>query len=86
MEEGLDMKNHFRIKILADPISIREPPSKIFFDTKFNDPGKLKNSAHVDCIHKKLNNVRFVKVNSIPAVGEHFLVKKISLITLFVIG
>ena len=40
---------------------------KIFFD----DPNKLKNSELVDFNDKKLDNFRFVEVNSVPPVGEH---------------
>ena len=30
-----------------------------------------KNSAHVDFNEENLDNIRFVKVNSMPAVNEH---------------
>ena len=35
-EEDIDMKNHFRIKNLPDPISIREPTCKLYVDINFN--------------------------------------------------
>ena len=35
----------------------------------------IKNTAHVDFNDKNLDNVRFVKVNSMPAVGEHLTAK-----------
>ena len=42
---------------------------------KFNDPSIIKNTAHVDFNAKNLDNVRFVKVNRMPAVGEHLTAK-----------
>ena len=68
IEEDIDMKNQFRIKYLPDPISIREAPSRKYVDNKFNDPCKMKNTAHVDFNDKNFHKVRFVKVNSLPAV------------------
>ena len=69
--EDFDIKNQFRVKNLTDPISIREPASKLYVDNKFNDPSVIKNNAHVDFIDKNLDNVRFVKVNSMSAVGDY---------------
>ena len=42
IEEDIDLKNHFRIKMLPDPLSIREAASKIYVDNLFNDRRKLK--------------------------------------------
>ena len=70
MEEHIDMKNQDRLKKLPDAISIREGVSKLFAHNKFNDPSLSKNSAHVDFNDKKLDVVRFVKVNSMPVVNE----------------
>ena len=75
IEEDIDLKNQFRIKNLPDPISIREPAPKHYVDNKFMDPSIIKNTAHVDFNDKNLDNVRFVKVNSMPAVGEHLTAK-----------
>ena len=75
IEEDIDLKNQYRIKNLPDPISIGEPVSKQYADNKFNDPSIIKNTAHVDFIDKNLDNVRLVKVNSMPAVGEHLTAK-----------
>ena len=75
IEEDIDLKNQYRIKNLPDPISIGEPVSKQYVDNKFNDPSIIKNIAHVDFNDKNLDNVRFVKVNSMPAVGEHLTAK-----------
>ena len=65
------MKSHFAIQFLPDPISIREPASKLSVDNKFNDVSILKNTAHNDINDKNLDNDRFVQVNSMPAVGEY---------------
>ena len=75
IEEDIDFKNQFRVKTVPDPISIREAASKNYVDKKFNDPSIIKNTAHVDFNDKNLDNVRFVKVNSMPAVGEHLTAK-----------
>ena len=48
-----------------------EEPNKNFVVDKFDDPSKIKIIAHVAFNDKSLNNVRFVKVNSMPAVREH---------------
>ena len=75
IEEDIDLKNQFRIKNLPDPISIGEPVSKQYVDNKFVDPSIIKNTAPVDFNDKSLDIVRFVKVNSMPAVGEHLTAK-----------
>ena len=36
---------------------------------------KWKNTAHVDFNDKNPENVRFIKVNSLPAVREHLTIK-----------
>ena len=74
-EESFDMKSQFRIKILPDPISIREPARKLYVEIKFNAPSIIKNTAHVDFNDKNLENGRFVEVISLPAVGEHLTAK-----------
>ena len=75
IEEDIDLKNQYRIKNVPDPISIREVCSKNYVDNLFNDPSIIKNTAHVDFNDKNLDNVRFVKVNSMPAVAEHLTAK-----------
>ena len=42
IEEDIDLKNQYRIKILPDPISRREACSKNYVDKLFNDPSILK--------------------------------------------
>ena len=53
---------------LTSPKTKIEIPNKNYLDYKFNDPSIIKNTAHVDFIDKNLDNNRFFKVNSIPAV------------------
>ena len=38
---------------------------------KISDPSTIPTTAHVDFNDKKLDNVRFIKLNSLPAVREH---------------
>ena len=52
-----------------------EITTKNCVDRKFNDPSIIKNTAHVDFNDKNLENVRFVKVNSMPAVRGHLTPK-----------
>ena len=40
-----------------------------------NNPSTIKNIAHADFNDKNLDNVRFVKVNSMPALPEHLTAK-----------
>ena len=76
VEEEIDIKRKYTIKNLKDPIIIREPASKNYVDTFFNNPSIIKNTAFVDFNYNALDDVRFVKVNSPPAVGEHLTAKK----------
>ena len=71
IQEDINLKNQDRIEKLPDPISIREAASKNYVDKKFNDPSIIRNTAHVDFNDKNLDNVRFIKVISMPALGKH---------------
>ena len=64
IEEDIDLKNHFRIENLPDPVSIREATSKNYVDNLFNDPSLIKNSEGIDLNDKNLTNARFIQVNS----------------------
>ena len=70
IEEDIGMKNQYRIRNVNDPISIREAVSKNCVENLFNDPSFLKNTAHVEFNDENLDNVRFVKVISLPFVRE----------------
>ena len=69
------MKNNFRNKNLQNLSSIREAGSKNYVDKSFNDPSIIKNTSHVDFNYKNLDNVRFIKINSIPTLEEHLTPK-----------
>ena len=69
------MKNPCRIKNLPNPNSTPETASKSYVDNKFEDTSIIKSTAHVGLNNKNLDNVHFVKVTSMPAVGDHFTSK-----------
>ena len=75
IEENIDLKNHFRINKLPDPISIREAASKNYVDNKINDASITKKTLHILTSMIKNLNVIFIKVNSAPAVPEHLTAK-----------
>ena len=63
------------ISTLTSPKTILELPTKKYVDYKFDDPSIIKNNTLVDFNDKNLDKVRFVKVNSMPAVREHLTPK-----------
>ena len=67
IEEDIDLKSQYGIKYLLNPISIREPASKNYVDNIFKND--------IDFNDVKLENIKFVKVNNQPAVGEHLTPK-----------
>ena len=71
--------------LLSIPKTIIELPTKSYFyiDNNINDANIIKNTAKVDFGDKNLDNVRFVKLNSTPAVGERLTAQKIMLTKLF---
>ena len=69
--EDIDLKNQYRIKNLSDPISIREAVSKKCVDNLFNDPSKVKNTAHFDPNDRNITNTRFFQVNQWPQIDSH---------------
>ena len=73
-EEDIDKKYQYRNENLEDPISNKKAPSKNA-DTLFNNPSIIKNTAHVELNEKSLDNVRFVKINRMHAIGEHMTAK-----------
>ena len=50
-------------------------PTKNYVNNKFNDPSIVNNTDHVDFNDKNLDNVRWIKVNKMPAVEEHLTPK-----------
>ena len=75
IEEGIDLKNQFRIKNLPDLISIREAASKNYVDNLFNDPSIIKNSGHIDLNDRNITNARFIQVNQLPHIDSHLTAK-----------
>ena len=60
---------------LTLPKTIIEISIKSYVDNKYNDPSIIRNTTHVDFNVENLDNFIFVKVNSMPAVGEHLTAK-----------
>ena len=56
---------------LTLPKTLIKLPTKSYVDEKFNDPSIIRNTTHVHFNDKYLDNVRLVKINSLPAVREH---------------
>ena len=75
IEEDIDSKNQYRIKILPDPISIREACSKNYVDTLFTDPSIVKNTAHIDLNDRNITNARFIQVNQLPQIDSPLAAK-----------
>ena len=77
-DEKLNLDEHDSVLLystLTSSKTIIELPTKNYVDNKFNDPTIKKNTTHVDFNDKNLDNVRFIKVNSMPAVGEQLTAK-----------
>ena len=75
IEEEIDLKNQFRIENLPDSISNTEAASKNSVDSKFNDLSVIKNTDQADFNDKNINEVRSIKVNSIPTLEEELTPK-----------
>ena len=75
IEEDIDLKGHYRIKNLPDPINIREAASKKYVDNLLNDPSLIKNSAHKDLNDRNITNTRFIQVNQLPQIDSHLTAK-----------
>ena len=74
-EKNIDLKNQYRIKILPDPISIREAASKNYIDNLFNDPSILKNTPHIGLNDRNITNGRFIQFNQLPQIDSHLAAK-----------
>ena len=70
IEEDIDLKNHFRIEKLPDPISIREAAFKHYVDILFNDPSITKNTEHIDLNDRNITNARFIQVYQRPQIDS----------------
>ena len=69
------MKSHFKYKKLPCKIEKRDAVCKPDVDSDLKYPSVLRNTAYVGFNGNNLDNGRFIKVNSIPAVGEHLTAK-----------
>ena len=73
-DEKLKLDEQYSVVLnsaLTLPKTTIEIPTKSNVDNKFNDPSIIKNTAHVNSSNRYLDNVRFIKVNSFPAIQEH---------------
>ena len=59
----------------TSPKTIIELPIRNYVDKKFDDRSIIKNCSHVDFNDKNLDNVRFIRVNSFPAIPDHLTPK-----------
>ena len=60
---------------LTSPKTIIKLPTKNYVDKNFNDPSIIRDTAHVNLNDKNLDDVRFIKVSSMPVVGEQLTAK-----------
>ena len=67
LEEEIDMKDHYRIKNLPDPISIRESALKIYVGNIYEND--------IDFNDVNIEKWKFVKVNYQPAVSAFLTLK-----------
>ena len=75
LEEGIDLKNQYKIKKLPDPISIREVCSKNYVDNLFDDSSIVKNDTHIDLKDRNITNARFIQVIQLPQIDSHLTAK-----------
>ena len=72
----LDEQNSIVVNsTLTLPKTIIELPTKSYVDSGLNDPSITENNTHADFNDKNVDNVRFIQVNSMPAVREHLTPK-----------
>ena len=64
------MKNQFRSKTLLFPLQRSDAVCKSHVGSRMNDLGTIRNTSQVDFNDKNPDNVRFVEVNSMRAIGE----------------
>ena len=69
------MRKKFKIENLPCPQKNSDAVCKSVENSGLNDPRLKRNTAHVDLSDENLDNVRFIKLNSLPAIGEHLTAK-----------
>ena len=62
------MNLEFKIYLI---LKIQGSSFKSYVDNTPNDPSILENTAQIDFNGKNLDNVRFVELISMPAIGKH---------------
>ena len=75
LEEDVDMKNQFEIKLLHCPQKNSDAVCKSYVDVGLNDRSRIRNTTHVDFNDKNFDIVRVIKVKSSTAVPEHLTPK-----------
>ena len=75
IEEDIDLKSQYKIKNLPDPTNVRDACTKIYVDTKFKDPSKIKNTEHFDLNDRNITHARFIQVNQLPQIDSHSTAK-----------
>ena len=58
------MKNQFKVIKSPSPLSPQGAASKLYVDSEFNSPSISNSTTHKDFKDEKLNNVRFINLNS----------------------
>ena len=75
IEEDLDLVNQFENKNLPCSQKNSDAVCESYVESGLNDPIVIRNTAHDDFNGKNLDNVRFVKVNSLSAVRVNLTTK-----------
>ena len=72
IEGDIDMKKkQYKIKKLPGSQEKSDAVRKCYEDSGLNDPNIIRSTAHAAFNDENLDNVRFVKVDSLPGVREH---------------
>ena len=74
-EGDVEMKNQFSNRTL--PWTVKKPDAvcKAYVDSGLIPAKETRSTAHLHFNDKNFDNVRFVEVNSMPAVGERLTAK-----------
>ena len=75
IEEDIDLKNQFRIKNLADPISVGQAASKNYVYNKFHNGSINTNTEHIDLNDRSNTNARFIQVKQWIQMDSHLTAK-----------
>ena len=64
IEEDIDLKDQYRIKILPNPISITEAASKLYVDSEIDQPSLVRNNQDNDFNNNNLTNIKSITLNT----------------------